>query len=223
MAFQEALDLRRRATEMDENSETMRELANSLDNVGFVQRLTGHSQSSLASHEESFSLRRRLLVTQGETPELLRNLSASLNSVGQLRQQVGDLAGSLAAYKESAAIARRLMKTLGTTPETLRDLSISMANVGMAQRETGSLSESAASYEASVSLRRRRIEDFGDTLRGLPTSRRVCRISAAYCGVPTVNGPWHFWKSRSCFAAGCWRYWERHHTRWMNSPAGSAP
>ena len=166
-AFQEALDLRRRTAEMDQTSGILRDLAVSLDHVGFVQRLGGEFAPSLATHEESLALRRRLLAIHGETPEALRHLSSSLNSVGQLRQQTGDLAVSLAAYNESVTIARRLLKEIGTTPETLRDLSISLGNVGMGQRAAGSLSDSVAAYEESVSLRRRRIEEFGETPQGV--------------------------------------------------------
>ena len=95
---------------IDETPETLREVAVSQDHVGFVCQMAGDLVASLASHEESLALRRRLLESQGGTAPALRDLSSSLNSVGRFRQETGDLAGSLQAYDESAAYARRLMK-----------------------------------------------------------------------------------------------------------------
>ncbi len=103
---------RRRLGNKKRDSEALRDLSVSLDNVGKTDQALGEWEAARAAFAESLDIRRRILARVGETPEALRDLSVSLNNVGNTDQALGEWESARAALREGLEIAERLAAAL---------------------------------------------------------------------------------------------------------------
>ena len=157
--FQKQMEIMRRLTERDpDNTDWLRDLSISHNNVGRVLQDQGNLAGALREFQAYMDIMRRLTERDPDNTDWQRELSVSHNNVGRVLQDQGNLAGALKEFQAYMDIMRRLTERDPDNTDWLRDLSVSHNNVGRVLQAQGNLAGALKEFQAGMDIRRRLTE-----------------------------------------------------------------
>ncbi len=146
--------LRGLATRDDTNTQWLRDLAVSLNNVGDIATAQGELDSAHDAYQESLDTMRELVTRDPTNTTRLHDLARSLLNVGDVTRARGDLDTAHTTFQESLNTMRDLVTRDPTNTQWLRDLTISLDRVGDVTRARGDLDTAHTTFQESLDIRR---------------------------------------------------------------------
>jgi len=142
LLLQRALELRRSLLG-DEHED----IANSLDSLGYISRLTGRYEESEHCNQQALAMRKRLLGD--EHPDV----AGSLNNLALLYDNQGRYGEAEPLYQEALAMGKRLLG------DEHPDVAGSLNNLAMLYYSQGRYGEAEPLYQEALAMRKRLLGD----------------------------------------------------------------
>jgi len=135
------------------------DLANALNDIGFIYKRQGHIPEALEYHNKSLSIRKELAESSNETiaKRGKNGVSSSLNNIGIIYKQQGDFSKALEFYHKSL----KIRKEIGNK----KAVATSLNNIGFVYYNQGDIQKALEYYHKCINIQ----EEIGDK-RGLAYS-----------------------------------------------------
>jgi CHAT domain-containing protein/Tfp pilus assembly protein PilF len=150
---EQALALRRQLYPKERFPDGHRDLANSLDNLGFMLQVRGDFARAEAFCQEALTLRRRLFPKE-RFPDGHLDVAMSLNNVATVLQALGEPARAEPLLREALAMRRRLAGK-GGRPEDDPNLAGTLSNLGYVLEARGDLAGAEGFVREALAMRQR--------------------------------------------------------------------
>jgi serine/threonine protein kinase len=131
------------------------DLAASHNNIGVLQRATGHPDQALESHGKALAIWERLARENPSATEFQGCLALSHYSTGDLQRETGHIGQALESYGKALAIRDRLAREKPRVTAFQRDLATSHYAIGYIQSNTGHPDEALESYGKALAIQER--------------------------------------------------------------------
>jgi CHAT domain-containing protein/Tfp pilus assembly protein PilF len=147
------------------------DIADSLNNLGIVQRALRDYEGARQSHEEALAIRRRVL------PKDHPDIAQSLHYLGTVQWQLRDYEAAHQCLREALAISRNSL------PKNHPNIAANLNNLGIVQRALRDYAGARQSHEEALAIRRKALPkdhpDIASNLTSLGVVQRAQRDYAA--------------------------------------------
>ena len=131
------------------------DLAQSDNNIGFLQQESGHLTEALASLEQARAILQKLADANPAVTRFEGDLAQSHQVIGAVQDQTGHPAEALASYERARAILQKLVDSNPTLTLFQSRLAMSHSFVGQARQRAGRPADAAAEFRRAVAIMER--------------------------------------------------------------------